>query len=324
MSVSHRYFLASLLLLLAGCEGHQENAVTATHRAEKTKDVAKQESVAPGVVLKGQRSHGKPYEVLGSEVWDVPDPASGRTYQVFVALPKSYGEEPNRRYPVLYVTDADYAFPVVRQLVRRLNGEGPTVKDVILVGLSYAVGEEGMPSRRRDYTPTASGNDDAPPGALHGKGEAYISYLKDHVLPFVAQHYRTDEHERVFLGHSYGGLLGTQILLTEPKLFSAYLLGSPSYWYGDHVMQRMEATYAKSHQDLPAKVYLYVGQYEDPRYGKRYNMVADAETMVRTLKSRHYPSFKVTLDVLNDEDHLSVAPRGFTHGLRVLLPDHGS
>ncbi|WP_426284562.1 alpha/beta hydrolase [Luteibacter sp. E-22] len=316
-------FLLVLGIFLTGCQGHQDGAAAATGRGEKPKANASEVSVAPGAVAKGQPSNGSPYELLGSEVWDVPDPESGRTYQVFVALPQSYGEQPERRYPVLYVTDADYAFPIVRQLLRRLNGEGPAIKEFILVGLSYAVGEEGMPSRRRDYTPTASGNDDAPPGAVHGQGEAYISYLRDRVFPFVAQHYRTDEHERIFLGHSYGGLLGTQILLTRPQLFSAYLLGSPSYWYGEHVMQRMETGYAKDHRDLPARVYLYVGQYEEPRYGKKHSMVADAAEIVRALRSRHYPSLQVTFDVLSDEDHLSVAPRGFTHGLKVLLPDHG-
>ena len=49
-------------------------------------------------------------------MWDVPDPVSKRGYQVFVALPPSYAKQPQRRYPVLYVTDADYAFPIIRQL----------------------------------------------------------------------------------------------------------------------------------------------------------------------------------------------------------------
>lgn len=103
-----------------------------------------------------QRGEGQPYEVAGSEVWSVPDPVSGRDYQVFVALPASYAEQPERRYPVLYVTDADYAFPLLRQISRRLNVEGPRVEDFILVGLSYAKGDGGMQSRRRDYTPTPS------------------------------------------------------------------------------------------------------------------------------------------------------------------------
>ncbi len=48
-------------------------------------------------------------------------------------------------------------------------------------------------------------------------------------------------------------------------------------------------------------------------------MASDAQTMARTLQSRRYPSLQLQLDVLDDEDHLSMAPRGFTHGLKYLL-----
>jgi len=267
----------------------------------------------------GQRGGGLPYEVVGSEVWNVPDPASGRDYQVFVALPPSYAKEPQRRYPVLYVTDADYAFPVVRQIARRLNVEGPQVEEFILVGLSYALGDEGMASRRRDYTPTANGPDSAPADAVHGQGGAYAAYLRDQVIPYVAGHYRTDESRRLLLGHSYGGLLGAQILLTEPGMFSGYLLGSPSFWYDHNVMMRYEQAYAVAHGDLAATVYLYVGEYEQRKFGKDADMVVDAQRMGAALRGRHYPSLRLSLEVLDGEDHVSVAPRGFTHGLKQLL-----
>lgn len=121
-----------------------------------------------------------------------------------------------------------------------MNGEGPAVEDFILVGLSYAVGDEPMPSRRRDYTPTPEDGPDAAPVATHGKSADYIRYLRDRVLPFVARRYRTDEQRRLYLGHSYGGLLGTQILLSTPDMFAGYILGSPSYWYGEHAMVAQE------------------------------------------------------------------------------------
>jgi hypothetical protein len=53
-----------------------------------------------------QRGEGQAYELLGSQVFDVPDPASGIVYQAYVSLPPSYAAEPARRYPVVYVTDA--------------------------------------------------------------------------------------------------------------------------------------------------------------------------------------------------------------------------
>lgn len=279
----------------------------------------------PRSAAKVQPGEGRPYEVADSEVWDVPDPVSGRGYQVFVALPPSYAREPQRKYPVLYVTDADYAFPIIRQIGRRLNLDGPKLEEFILVGLSYAKGEDGAASRRRDYTPTPNGPSSAPAGTVHGQGRAYQIYLRDQVKPFIAARYRVDPARAVFLGHSYGSLLGTQILFTEPGLFSGYILGSPSLWYDKRHALGLEASYAAQNRDLPAKVYLYVGEYEalrrgDRRYSQNVDMVADNRTLETALRGRKYPNLSLKSVVLDDEDHLSIAPRGFTQGLKHLLP----
>lgn len=286
------------------------------HRAAVSTQAVVAKGGAPARAV--QRGGGLPYEATGTQVWNVPDALSGRDYQVFVSLPSSYSDSPGRRYPVLYVTDADYAFPVLRSIARRLNVEGPKLEEIILVGLSYAVGEESMSSRRRDYTPTPLQAGQAPGNDVHGGGAAYITYLRDRVIPFIAERYRTDERRRLFLGHSYGGLLGSQILFTDPTLFSGYVLGSPSFWYDTNVIERLEKDYARRHKDLDAAVYMYVGEYENPAAGQRYDMVGDARRMEQVLRSRGYPSLRIEFDVLNDEDHLSVAPRGFTHGLKYL------
>jgi predicted alpha/beta superfamily hydrolase len=269
---------------------------------------------------KVQRGEGSPYTLTGTEVWDVPDPVSRRGYQVFVSLPASYGKEPDRRYPVLFVTDANYAFPVIREISRRLNVEHPQVEDFILVGLSYAKGEDGMQSRMRDYTPTRNGPRGAPAGAVHGHGPAYQAYLRDRVMPFIAQRYRTDPRHALFLGHSYGALLGAQILFTDPGMFSGYILGSPSFWFDKHHVFGMEAMYAARHRDLPAKLYMYAGAYERIRFQRTNDIVDDNRELEARLKKRNYPNLVLKSEILNDEDHLSVAPRGFTHGLKYLLP----
>lgn len=269
---------------------------------------------------KAQLGDGRAYEIVDSEVWDVPDPVSGRVYQVFVALPPSYAKDQKRRYPVLYVTDADYAFPIIRQISRRLNVEGPRVEEFILVGLSYGKGEDGKVSRQRDYTPTPNGPRSAPASAIHGLARSYQRYLGDQVKPFIATRYRIDPARSLFLGHSYGALLGAQILFTEPGLFSGYILGSPSLWYDKRHAFKLERDYATQNKDLPAKVYLYVGAYEaqrkgDQRYNQTVDMVADNRALEAALKSRNYPNLQLKSAVLSDEDHLTVAPRGFTQGL---------
>jgi len=272
-----------------------------------------------------QRGGGQAYELLGTEVWDVPDPATGRTYQLFVSLPASYGKEPQRRYPVLYVTDADYAFPVVRQIARRLNVEGPKIEEFILVGLSYAKGDDAVASRRRDYTPTPNGPSSAPADAKHGEGAKHQAWLRDRALPFVNGRYRTEPGRSILLGHSYGALLATQILFSEPEMFGGYVLGSPSLWYDKRHMFGIEAAYAAKHHDLKANIFLYTGEYEavrkgDARFNQETDLVADSRAFAAVLRKRGYPGLVLEDEVLNGEDHVSVAPRGFTRALKVLLP----
>lgn len=308
----HTIAVAMLVLLLAGCDAPIQ---------------AQRNSSLPGNQPE-QRGEGLPYELAGTSVYAVPDPRSGRTYQVFVDLPRSYHQNPERKFPVVYVTDADYAFPVVRSITRRLNVDRPRVEEFVLIGLSYARGQSPAESRRRDYTPTAAGSEDSTPDQVHGQGAAYRDYIKTQVMPFVEKHFRTDSDRKYFIGHSYGGLLGAQILFTQPDMFSGYVLGSPSFWYDQRHIFKLEEGFGNTHTNLSAKVYLYIGEYEARRKGdKRYyqdffDMVLDNKAFTAALENRRYPDLMLKSEILNDEDHLTVAPRGFTKGLLYLLPAH--
>jgi len=128
----------------------------------------------------------------------------------------------------------------------------------------------------------------------------------------------------VLLGHSYGGLLGAQILFSDPAMFSGYVLGSPSLWYDKRHMLGVEADYARAHEDLKAQVFMYVGGYEVPGPDRRNtssaDLVADMKTLQSNLLSRRYPGLTVSSIVLEGEDHLTVAPVGFTRALEAVLP----
>lgn len=272
-----------------------------------------------------QRGEGLPYELAGTEVRDLPDDARGIGYQIYVSLPTSYEQNPQRRYPVVYVTDADYGFAMLRSIGRRMNVAGPRLQEFIVVGLSYAKGEDSMASRRRDYTPTPKGARDAPADAVHGQSLKYRDYLQDRVFPFVQQHYRTMPEHRVFVGHSYGGLLGAHILLTRPDMFRGYLLGSPSFWFDKRYLLTRTPALLDAQKTLDADVYIYVGEFEaqrrgDRRYQQEVDMVRDNAAFAEMLRARAYSGLNLRDDVLAGEDHVSVAPRGFTLGLLHLLP----
>lgn len=260
---------------------------------------------------------------------DIRAQALKRDYQLYVALPDSY-QQGSKRYPVLFVVDANYGFPIVRNIAQRLNKHAG-MEEVVVVGLSYANGDGGVYSRRRDYTPTTPRKHDYRsdmPGRQPAFGEAaaYGKFLSEEVFPFIASHYRVNMRRKVFIGHSYGSLLGLQFLLTAPRTFEHYILGSPSLWYDAGIMFEREQAYAASHKDLPASVFFGIGGLETLAAGKKRSrseedadMVADLREFDGKLKAHKFPNLKTRLRVFADEDHASVFPFVLTHGLRAYL-----
>lgn len=266
-----------------------------------------------------------PYTLENTEVLSVNAKELKRDYEVFVSLPESYTLS-TRRYPVVFVTDANYAFPVTRALAARVGAQGSGLEEFILVGLSYAKGDTPKYSRNRDYTPgqplDSSSKSDMPGREpVFGEAEGYRRFIADSVFPLIAQHYRADMNRKIFSGHSYGSLLGLHMLLTEPSMFSHYILGSPSLWYGKRMMFDREKQFAATHKDLKANVFFAIGGLETG-VGK-IDMVGDLRRFDAALKSRRYSGLKTELKVLADEDHLSVAPMIMTRGLKWALPGRG-
>jgi len=270
------------------------------------------------------------YVLKDTEVHTLHADGLKRDYELYVGLPASYASG-DRSYPVVFVTDAPYAFPVTRAIEARVTGHSKELPEFILVGLAYAKGDSAEYSRRRDYTPSPHGSRDAVsdmPGrpVVYGEAEGYRRFVADAVFPFVASHYRADMRHKVFAGHSYGSLLGAWVLLTAPEMFDGYVLGSPSLWFDDYLLLARERAFAGAHADLQARVYLGAGEYEghapkgragDPRYASpgEHDMVADTQAFARVLASRHYPGLKLRSDVVAGEDHLTVAPALITRGL---------
>src|SRR5437763_10036649 len=159
-----------------------------------------------------------------------------------------------------------------------------------------------------------------------GEADAYGRFIADEVFPLVAANYRADMQRKIFVGHSYGSLLGVQLLFSRPQTFDYYILGSPSLWYDGGVLFEREKAYAKAHRDLPASVYFGIGGRETLAPGQKRSrseenadMVADLRDFDAALKSRRYPGLTTRLEVFEGEDHASVFPFLFTHGLRTYL-----
>jgi len=280
-----------------------------------TQEEARESATAvPGVVLPD------------TESLRVHDPI-GRDYALWVALPAGYAAHPQKRYPVVYVTDALYSFPLVRSVRNLVGQQGVNIEDFILVGLPPQEGLTSKQSRSRDYTPsdpvrTPAGyySDDV----TYGGAAHYRDFLSDHALPLIDARYRTDPARRVFAGHSYGALLGAYVLTTQPDMFGTYILSSPSLWFDQGLLPRMQDAAVMPSQ--PIRVLLSVGGYETVKPGPRYStgndMLRQAADFAGQLR-RSGRKLQVENIVIDGEDHLTVYPRVITRALLEVLPGEG-
>ncbi len=258
-----------------------------------------------------------PYGYPAYETINVHANSNNKDYEIYIQLPKSYSDT-KTAYPLIIVNDTSWAFPITNGAMALMGGA--VVKEAIVVGISYSKGDDRMVSRTRDYTPTFSPVDkngnSSPARMASGHAKEYVDFIEQQVIPLLKDKYRIDSKKRVFVGHSYGGLLGSYILFKKPHLFTDYIIGSPSLWYHNRIMFTIEKAYSKTHSRLPVNVAMFVGSLENDYYP----MVTDLLAMEKQLRSRNYEGFNLRVEVLQGESHHSVFPGLLSKGLMATLP----
>ena len=239
---------------------------------------------------------------------------NGIGYKLYIALPHGYAAG-SGRYPVVYLLDADYSFLIARNIADHL-AERRHLRELILVGIAYDGPAQYRKNRTRDYTPTFSPTGGYGPEMqkFSGGGPQFRAFLEKELIPFVDRNYRTIRGDRCLAGHSYGGLFASWNLLSEPRLFQRFIIVSPSLWYDDRMIFRLQKEHAARVAALEARVYIAVGGSEG---NSQRDMVVDLQQFSKQL--RGYKGLALDSDVLNAETHNSVFPRALSNGLRFVF-----
>lgn len=140
---------------------------------------------------------------------------------ITVQLPKSYSSRPDKKYPVIYRLDGKDHLPLMNGVLERLQ-EVDAAPEVIIVAIENT-------DRMRDFYPTVNQEPAGPIGLGGGAGK-FLNFIKQELIPFVNQQYRTHDF-KVIAGASAGGAFVLYALQTEPDLFQAYLAYSPAIWW---------------------------------------------------------------------------------------------
>ena len=191
-------------------------------------------------------------ELLGND-FDIP--VLGKKRRISVLLPHDYYEQPDKRYPVLYLQDgqnthdeyAPYGNWAVDKRLAILQEEGKG--DIIVVAIDHA--EE---YRIKEFIPFDH------PEFGEGAGEEYVKYLTEELKPQIDQQFRTlpDRMNTGVGGSSLGGLISLYAGLTRSPIYSKVLIFSPSLWVSNEIYRLAE----RFHPGEPVHFYLYAGEKE--------------------------------------------------------------
>lgn len=264
--------------------------------------------------------------IPATEVRTVRSAAVGEEFLISVALPFRYGERPEKRYPVIYVLDANLFFGMVVDMVRAMNVRVPfcnELPDAIIVGLGYPTNgslvkshAQVMHQRLRDFLPVADEwaekfiRENFPvtkPLSAGGAGH-FLQFIHQEVLPLIENEYQTDSGDRTLMGHSWGGLFSLYTMFHQPQLFQRYVVVSPDLTYD------YEQSYAEQHKDLPIRLFMAYGESELDDHSR-----ASYESFIGVLESRQYTDFALVHQIIPNCTHCAVVAPAFQAGLMAVF-----
>ena len=259
------------------------------------------------------------FEIFSKEI--------NQEFIINIGLPPNYSKD-HDKYPVVYVTDAGSNFI-------GLMGSLPLMQFVndlpsfVLVGIDYKSPNsmDSMSLRNRDLTPTndkiwmAAQKDmykifgEDLPQVDAGGAKYFLDFINDEIKPFINKKYYVDTTDQTYCGFSLGGLFGLYTLFNSSDSFKRYVIGSPSIWWDDRHILKVEEEYAKKNKNLSAKVFMSTGDLEEEG-GDNFKMISNMKALSNNLLSRNYKGLDLETVIFEDETHCSAVSATLNRGLR--------
>jgi uncharacterized protein len=258
-----------------------------------------------------------PYVQKDGEIRVVAPTRHDRQYQLYIALPASYGKEPARRYPVVYFTDAYWVYQKARAIYRGLEHD-KTIPEVILVGIGY-VGEnlDYNELRTTDLSPPVQTRNMFAPGLIVGHADQFLRMIETQAIPLIEREYRADPRQRVLMGGSLGGGFALYALYARHELFQGYVVASPTLG----TLWQYEEDFMRSGRAVNARLFISVGDLEAHTFQNEIELfhrrIAARNYLAGGYRYRRYESMR------HDGAILSGLQEGLQYVLEPLAPQRG-
>ncbi len=221
-----------------------------------------------------------------------------------IYLPHSYSEDLTREYPVIYLLDGsiDEDFIHIAGIVQFGSYSWINfVPESIVVGISNI-------DRKRDFTfpDKRRKKVDKNYDSKRHSGD-FINFIDNELIPLITKRYRMSS-ESTIIGQSLGGLLVSEILIKKPHIFDNYIIISPSLWWDNASLLKLEPTNCLS------KKTVYIGVGKEGRL-----MEQSAKVMYEKFRDLNRSNFTVYYEYFDDLDHSNILHLGIYKAFNVIF-----
>lgn len=222
----------------------------------------------------------------------------------YIYLPVDYNKS-DTKYPVIYLLDGNYYYPIVSQAVKIL-AEAGSIPPCIVVGV-------GSKNRERDFT-TAQRKDFNPPMVMPDAGgiDNFLSFLQKELSVSIERKYRTADYQ-IIIGHSLGGIVAMYSLYKTPFFYKAHILVDASLWWNDGEVGKNAISYLSNNPTYKGKL-IWV------RDKIPHEAWFDINTEMHAYFTKHkHAGLEFSFTELEDETHSTVIYPGAYMGIKKIF-----
>ena len=171
----------------------------------------------------------------------IPPLTGGKTRRAYIYVPDEAFDDPEARYPVLYMFDGHNVFFDSDATYGKSWGMAEYVEETKLPMIIAAVECNHSPDNGRlsEYSPFTFRNEEV--GRVAGRGQTYMEWLVNRFKPLIDRKYPTiPDREHTFIaGSSMGGLMSLFAVTIYNHTFSRAACLSPSVWFATRRLDEM-------------------------------------------------------------------------------------
>jgi predicted alpha/beta superfamily hydrolase len=212
--------------------------------------------------------------------------------RVVALLPHDYDAQTSKRYPVLYLQDAQNLFDDkspygnwgIDKKLAVLAEQG--MGDIIVIAVDHA-GD----TRINEFLPPTKDRE-----LGHSEGRKYVKFLSKTLKPHIDAQFRTlpDRLHTGIGGSSMGGLISIYAGLIYPETFGRLMLFSPSLW----AVQNAPFAAIRFFKPVPTRIYAYAGEKEGA------SVVPNVRNFQKAIQAQGFDDSKVGFKLVVDPNGL--------------------